>query len=289
MNSDYTQMEIGKRIAECRREQNFTQEELANRIGVTPQALSQYERGMRYPDIDILRALCNVLGVSSDYMIGTDETKMTESNDPLIQNEIWKNLRNSLEPLALVFGADIVPAMAEAFSEDGEGLRLMSDTRLKLSKEGILLPIVKLKDWTELKPREFVVLAYDNVVYQEIISEETEITADYLITKLEETVRTKYDEFLNVSMIKDMVNNLRINHSALIDGIIPEKISYGQILAVCKEMIVRGNSMIYFPRILEFMEEANRSKTNISDADMITFVVEKLERKDNKWVWLHDH
>ncbi len=280
MNSDFTQMEIGKRIAECRREQSFTQEELANRIGVTPQALSQYERGLRYPDIDILRALCNVLGVSSDYMIGTDENKMTESNDPLIQNEIWKNLRNSLEPLALVFGADIVPAMAEAFSEDGEGLRQMSDTRLKLSKEGILLPIVNLKDWTELKPREFVVLAYDNVIYQEIISEETEITADYLIHKLEETVRAKYDEFLNVSMIKDMVNNLRINHSALIDGIIPEKISYGQILTVCKGMIVRGNSMIYFPRILEFMEEANRSKMNISDADMITFVAEKLERKE---------
>lgn len=38
-------VEIGKRIAESRRSAGFTQEELANRLGVTPQALSKWEKG----------------------------------------------------------------------------------------------------------------------------------------------------------------------------------------------------------------------------------------------------
>ena len=38
-------VEIGKRIAESRRNAGFTQEELANRLGVTPQALSKWETG----------------------------------------------------------------------------------------------------------------------------------------------------------------------------------------------------------------------------------------------------
>ncbi len=37
---------IGKRIAECRRSKGFTQDELANRLGVTPQALSKWEKGV---------------------------------------------------------------------------------------------------------------------------------------------------------------------------------------------------------------------------------------------------
>lgn len=37
---------FGIRLAECRRNKKFTQEELANRLGVTPQALSKWEKGV---------------------------------------------------------------------------------------------------------------------------------------------------------------------------------------------------------------------------------------------------
>ncbi|MBO5278006.1 MAG: helix-turn-helix transcriptional regulator [Lachnospiraceae bacterium] len=57
MNNETIQIGIGKRIAECRREKQLTQDELANRLGVTAQALSQYERGLRYPDVGILKSL----------------------------------------------------------------------------------------------------------------------------------------------------------------------------------------------------------------------------------------
>lgn len=42
---------LGRRIAECRKEKHFTQDELAARLGVTPQALSKWERSQSLPDI----------------------------------------------------------------------------------------------------------------------------------------------------------------------------------------------------------------------------------------------
>lgn len=39
---------IGKRISECRQNKNMSQEEMANRIGVTPQAVSKWERGVSH-------------------------------------------------------------------------------------------------------------------------------------------------------------------------------------------------------------------------------------------------
>ncbi|MBQ1679312.1 MAG: helix-turn-helix transcriptional regulator, partial [Oscillospiraceae bacterium] len=41
---------IGKFIAECRKEKNLTQQELADKLGVTDRAISHWENGRRLPD-----------------------------------------------------------------------------------------------------------------------------------------------------------------------------------------------------------------------------------------------
>lgn len=285
MNNEFTQVEIGKRIAECRREKKLTQDELANRVGVTAQALSQYERGLRYPDVGILKSLCDVLNVSADYLLGLEDNKITEFDDPKIQNEIWWNLRNSLEPLLIEFGEDIVPAFVE---ENNSYVKTVYDLRLRLSAEGMLMPIVKLRDWTKLKPREFIISAYDNILYHEIISENQTIRVEYIISKLEDVMRNHYGEILNVDIIKHLTDNLRINHSALIDGIVPDKVPYGQILAVCRVLLDRGDKMMYFPKILEGLGEVYRLGELKSDAEIVEYIAGLIERKENKWIWLNE-
>ena len=47
-------MELGSKLSICRQNMNMTQEELAGRLGVTPQAISMYERNIRMPDIVML-------------------------------------------------------------------------------------------------------------------------------------------------------------------------------------------------------------------------------------------
>ena len=283
MNDDIARLEIGKRIAECRRDRKLTQEDLANRIGITAQALSQYERGIRYPDLEIMRALCQTLGTSADYLIGLEDKKIMEIDNSEIEDEIWWNLRHSLDQLAIVFGEEFIP-----YWENSTHVKLLTDLRLRLSKEGTLMPIVKIKDWTQLAPREFIIVAYDNVLYSETILDNQEIKIEYIIQCLETVLRKNYGEILNTDIIKDMVDNMRINHSSIIDGIIPEKIPYGQILFVCKELLKRGDGMVYFPRILEILTELYRQGKIESDMGTVEEIAKLIETANNKWVWLHD-
>ena len=283
MEINFGKNEIGKRIAEYRRERKLTQEELANRIGISAQALSQYERGMRYPDIEILKSLCTVLGVSSDYLISLKETKINEIDDVEIEKEIWWNLRNSLSALSIVFGSDYVPSW-----NNTKPVELISNLRLRLSRDGILMPIVRLSDWIQLKPREFIILAYDNVLYHEEIGENKLINVEYIVQKLEEVVRKNYAEIINIDIIKELVDNLRINHNAIIDGIIPEKVPYGQLLAVCKGLLVRGDGMKYFSQIVEILGELNRKNLTSSDDEITDMIAKQLERPNNMWIWLHE-
>ena len=63
---------VGRKIAERRKERNMTQMELADAMGVSFQAVSNWERGNSMPDIGKLPDLSNLLGISIDEML-TDE------------------------------------------------------------------------------------------------------------------------------------------------------------------------------------------------------------------------
>ena len=60
---------IGSRISKYRKEKGMTQEELASRLGVSSQAVSKWENDLSCPDICLLPALCQALGVTSDELL----------------------------------------------------------------------------------------------------------------------------------------------------------------------------------------------------------------------------
>ena len=60
---------IGNRIAKSRKEKNMTQEDLANRLGVSSQAVSKWENDASCPDISLLPQLCEVLGITADELL----------------------------------------------------------------------------------------------------------------------------------------------------------------------------------------------------------------------------
>ena len=55
---------VGSFFAELRKEKGLTQAELAERVGVTGGAVSKWERGLCYPDIETVVRLAEVLGLS---------------------------------------------------------------------------------------------------------------------------------------------------------------------------------------------------------------------------------
>lgn len=73
---------VGKRITQLRKQYSLTQKELADRLNLTPKAISFYELGQREPSIDLLKKLSTIFDVSLDYLIGNNSSdKSTVSND----------------------------------------------------------------------------------------------------------------------------------------------------------------------------------------------------------------
>ena len=58
------QEKIGKFIAALRKEQNLTQEKLAEKLGITKNAVSRWERGLGLMDISLLKPLSKIFEVS---------------------------------------------------------------------------------------------------------------------------------------------------------------------------------------------------------------------------------
>lgn len=61
---------FGKRVRFIRRCLDITQEQLAEKIGLTAAFIGHIERGTRIPSIETLYRLCLALGVSADYLMG---------------------------------------------------------------------------------------------------------------------------------------------------------------------------------------------------------------------------
>ena len=72
--------ELGEFIAKTRKENQITQAELAKRLNVTDKAVSRWERGLGYPDINTLEPLADALGVSLTEMMQCSKN-MRENND----------------------------------------------------------------------------------------------------------------------------------------------------------------------------------------------------------------
>ena len=75
---------FGAFVAQCRREKNWTQAELAAKLQVTDKAVSRWERGRGFPDIQLLLPLANALGVSVLELMRSEkmeEEKRTSSLD----------------------------------------------------------------------------------------------------------------------------------------------------------------------------------------------------------------
>ena len=86
------QEKIGKFIAEKRKENNLTQERLAEQLNISKNAVSKWERGLNLPDVSIIQDLCKILNITlNELFIGENilDEKYKEVAD--------KNLLNVLE------------------------------------------------------------------------------------------------------------------------------------------------------------------------------------------------
>ena len=76
-------MTIGQNIRMLRRKANITQEELAEMLCISSQAVSRWETESTMPDIALLPSLCSIFNVSADDLLGIDIMKQDEEIDEI--------------------------------------------------------------------------------------------------------------------------------------------------------------------------------------------------------------
>lgn len=74
------QIQIGKFIAECRKENKLTQAQLAEKLGVSDRAVSKWETGRCMPDSSLMPELCELIGISINDLFNGRRVTMENYN-----------------------------------------------------------------------------------------------------------------------------------------------------------------------------------------------------------------
>ena len=90
------QIKIGQFIASCRKEQEMTQANLAERLGITDRAVSKWETGRSLPDSGIMLELCELLHINVNELL-SGEKIMTESYDRMAEKNLLAMKRDMEE------------------------------------------------------------------------------------------------------------------------------------------------------------------------------------------------
>lgn len=82
------QIKIGKFIAECRKKENLTQVQLAEKLGITDRAVSKWENGRSMPDASNMLDLCSILKISVNDLLCGEVVSMEKYNERTEKNLI---------------------------------------------------------------------------------------------------------------------------------------------------------------------------------------------------------
>ena len=81
------QIEIGNKIRQLRQRDGRKQEDLANALGVTNQAVSRWEASGGYPDMEMIPAIANYFNVSIDELFGYSSDRQAKLQSILVRAE----------------------------------------------------------------------------------------------------------------------------------------------------------------------------------------------------------
>lgn len=274
---------VGKKISILRREKGFTQDEFSNRLGVSAQAVSKWERGNSLPDIDLLPDIARILEVSIDCLL---------SNSEIIKEEMQSGNVISQDPLdvilpeivAITIGYNVISIADE--KNGGDLFSKIKDFRKNIARDkGILLPPIRIMDdLRNMKENEYAILfkgkkvgqgvvypekymlisngekEFENIegkeeidpVYKKLkakwISKEQRegfLSKKYQILSSTDIITAHFNQLvnenpsgvINLQTIKQLIDNVWEKYPAVVDEIVPNKVSYMLVYEVLLKLL----------------------------------------------------
>ncbi len=292
--------EFAERFTRLRQDRGYTQQKIAEKLGVTPQAVSKWENGSSLPDAEMIRFIAQLMDCTTDYLLSHQASALSQRNMESVQRQA--EIENVIQKPVLVLevGMGLVDMLV---AENNNNYALIHKMRLELGERmGIIVPVIQLRDNITLGEKEYRILLHGREVEAPIRSEyplyfyaredalptaewrtvwlqgewqerqETvpegyvEISAmECIVMLLSETILRHYDQILNRQLTADLVDMTRRRYPAAVEGIVPQQISLSllqQVLAVLVAANVPVNRLDY---IIGYLEEHPVSPDNGMD------------------------
>ena len=159
------QVNIGEKIKELRKRDGRKQEDLANALGVTPQAISRWESNVCYPDMNLIPAIANYFHVSIDLLFGYSndrEVRIKECTNKV--NRFF--IENDMTTSDVTHIIEMLRSSLNEFPEEPELLRLLA---MSLSAQG---------QKESEKPNKYLAEAAD--IYEVLLKENSSVICQLL-------------------------------------------------------------------------------------------------------------
>lgn len=148
-------MILANKIIELRKKAGWSQEELADRLGVSRQAVSKWEGAQSVPDLERIIAMSSLFGVSTDYLLkdeleGENPAPTEENVSSLRQvsmeeaNEYLRLVRENAKPVSLAVGACILSPIPLLILSALSDMNRLSEAAAAVTGVVFLLVVVAL-------------------------------------------------------------------------------------------------------------------------------------------------
>lgn len=252
-----------ERLSEARKEKGMMQAELARRLGVTAQAVSKWERGNAYPDIELLDGISTVLDCSLDYLFQYEKGSKSyvKQDNPAYRAQIEAVLlRDALE---IRFGYGLLDLFLE---EQKKGFARIHELRKGMAlKYGFCIPTIRLADDATCEPEEYKFLIYGKEVASGTVPSGENLAT--MIRYLECCIMEHLPSLFHCRMVAELVENVEKKYPKVVQGVVPEQVSYSFLKQVLLVLLCEKKCAVnHLIRIIELLDEMIDEKPTVKEA-----------------------
>lgn len=177
------QVKLGEKIRELRRRDGRTQEALAEAVGVTSQAVSRWESGGSYPDVEIMPAIANYFNVTIDELFGYTNNRERKIDEIIRRVDAFHiKIRGDDE-----WVEDCLAILREGLAEFPQNDRLLITLAETLSEAGWR----RHREWLYYDDAGYIQHDYDRHRKNEYWTEAVKICENLIGTAKDNTIVTK--------------------------------------------------------------------------------------------------
>ncbi len=300
---------ISESLRVLRKNKGLTQKELSEKVGVTEQAISNWERGKSYPSLDIIHSLINILDCSPNDIFGYQEGE--KNFNRIINPRLTDIVESGITPdiIKLEFGEKLTELFTD---ENHKGIKALQELRVTMAHNyGIILPLIRLRDITEIAEHDYRVsirtkeVALDTVyptmkwgcgfdVHDNDIKaknpingldiswterEEDNLTSpvETIMTHLEYIILKNFDRIISLQYVSDVIEVIAKRNPVIKNYIVPHRVSFQLLKKVLSKLVVEKECRINeLVDIIETIDDVNDTSRDVDE--IVNIVSERLEK-----------